>query len=99
MPISFCRTNWNWRAIYRYFGTRPACQRKVLCDGMAFTDCRSAAGCLGTTDILTELADRLGFLDEYNKELNRELGFRDTSPNRLKPGKEIFVGRNSRYKM
>jgi phenylacetyl-CoA:acceptor oxidoreductase len=71
-----------------YFGTRPACQRKCFVMAWHSPIVEAPPGVWDHADMLTELADRLGFLDEYNAELNRELGLKDTSPNRLMPGKK-----------
>ncbi len=43
---------------------------------------------MNITDILTELADRAGFLDEFNKEMNKVIGLSDSDPNKLEPGRK-----------
>ena len=71
-----------------YFGTKPACQRKYFVMAWHQTIVEAPPNVWDYSDILTELADRAGFLDEYNKELNEALGFSDSSPHKLEPGKK-----------
>jgi phenylacetyl-CoA:acceptor oxidoreductase len=43
---------------------------------------------MNINNILTELADRAGFLDEFNKQMNKVIGFSDNDADRLEPGKK-----------
>jgi phenylacetyl-CoA:acceptor oxidoreductase len=43
---------------------------------------------MNINDVLTELADRAGFLDEFNKQMNKVIGFNDNDPNKLEPGRK-----------
>ena len=71
-----------------YFGNRPACQRKYFVMAWHQPIVEAPQNVWDHSDILTELADKIGFLDEYNEELNKELGISDASPNRLQAGKK-----------
>ena len=71
-----------------YFGTRPACQRKYFVMAWHQPIVEAPPKVWDHCDILTELADRIGFLDEYNEELNKEIGFSENSPDKLLPGKK-----------
>jgi len=43
---------------------------------------------MDVNDIFCELADRAGFLDEYNMQMNRVIGFEADSPYKLEKGKK-----------
>ncbi len=88
MPISFCRTNWNWRAIFPISAHgRPVSANTSSWHGINRL-LEAPPKVWDHCDILTELADRVGFLDEYNEELNKEIGFSENSPDKLLPGKK-----------
>jgi phenylacetyl-CoA:acceptor oxidoreductase len=43
---------------------------------------------MNINNVMTELAYRAGFIDEFNKEMNKLVGFSANDPDRLEPGKK-----------
>ena len=71
-----------------HFGIKPAGHRKYFMMSLNQPVVEPPSNIMNINDILTELADRAGFLDEYNKELNEALGFSDSDPNKLELGRK-----------
>jgi phenylacetyl-CoA:acceptor oxidoreductase len=43
---------------------------------------------MNVNDVLTELASRAGFLDDFNKQMNKVIGFSENDPDKLQQGKK-----------
>ena len=67
---------------------RPAAQKKYFMMALQQPSIKPLYNTMDINDILTELADRAGFLDEFNKEMNKVVGFSDSDTNKLQPGKK-----------
>ena len=68
-----------------YFNIRNACHKKyfMLALGQPVV---TPVNTMNINDMLIELADRIGMLDEFNKLVNQKMILRDT--NKLEPGKK-----------
>jgi phenylacetyl-CoA:acceptor oxidoreductase len=66
-----------------YFNMRNACHKKYFMLALA-QPVVNPTGALNINDILIQLADRIGMLDDYNAVLNQKLGLQ--GPNALEPG-------------
>jgi len=68
-----------------FFYIRSACHKKYFMQALA-QPVLQQPNTMNINDILTELADRIGMLDEYNKLLNESIDLAD--PYKLEPGKK-----------
>jgi phenylacetyl-CoA:acceptor oxidoreductase len=71
-----------------YFGIRPACHRKYFVMAWHQPIVDAPRNVMDHIDIMTEIADRAGFLDEYNNEMNKEMGLNENDPFKLEKGKK-----------
>jgi phenylacetyl-CoA:acceptor oxidoreductase len=68
-----------------YFNIRNACHRKYFMLALA-QPAVDSVNIMNVNDILIELADKIGMLDEFNMILNQKMGL--TGPNKLEPSKK-----------
>ena len=84
-----------------YVTMKKACHRKYWMLPIQQPVIKPQHNTMDIGDILIELADRVGFLDEFNKEMNKVIDFGTDDPNRLKPGEkyswEEIVDRKCRF--
>ncbi|MGP8080844.1 MAG: molybdopterin-dependent oxidoreductase [Dehalococcoidales bacterium] len=84
-----------------YFGIRPACQRKYFMLALHRPIVDAPLNAMNINDILIELADRAGFLGEFNEQMNKIIGYNTNDTDRLEPGKkyswEEVVDRKVRF--
>jgi phenylacetyl-CoA:acceptor oxidoreductase len=69
-----------------YFNIRSACHKKYFMLALQQPVLEPLHDTMNINDILTELAERVGFLAEYNMALNETIGF--TEPYKLEQGKK-----------
>ncbi len=68
-----------------YFGIRSACHKKYFMLALGQPVVQPVDN-MDVNDILTELADRIGMLDEYNMAMSQQMGL--TDPYKLEKGKK-----------
>ena len=80
MPTSSYRTNWNWKAYVPIFSIREAGHRKGFMMPLHQPIVEPYPDIMNINNMMTELADRAGFIDEFNEEMNKIIGFRRMTP-------------------